>query len=57
MINLFYGSMLGGTHMLRHTGMCHPNEVLFHQKTLGPILVNKKKKKKKKIKLKKKKSP
>ena len=28
----------GGTHMLRHTGMCHPNGLLFHQKSLdmGP---------------------
>ena len=33
----------GGTHMFRHTGMCHPNELLFHQKSLdmGPILVKK----------------
>ena len=32
----------GGTHhMLRHTGMCCPNGLLFHQKSLdmGPILV------------------
>ena len=30
-----------GTHMLRHTGMCRPSELLFHQKSLdmGPILV------------------
>ena len=29
--------------MLRHTGMCHPNGLLFHQKYLdmGPILVKK----------------
>ena len=29
--------------MLRHTGMCCPNELLFHQKSLnmGPILVKK----------------
>ena len=29
----------GGTHKLRHTGMCHFNESLFHKKTLnmGPI--------------------
>ena len=29
----------GGTHMLRHTGMCRPNGSLFHQKSLdmGPI--------------------
>ena len=27
--------------MLKHTGMCHPNGLLFHQKSLdmGPILV------------------
>ena len=33
----------GGTHMLRHTGMCRPNGLLFHQKSLdmGPILVKK----------------
>ena len=33
----------GGTHMLRHTGMCHPNGLLFHQKSLdmGPISVKK----------------
>ena len=24
----------GGTHMLRHTGMCHPHGLLFHQKYL-----------------------
>ena len=31
----------GDTHMLRHTGMCRPNGLLFHQKSLdmGPILV------------------
>ena len=29
----------GGTHMLRHMGMCCPNGLLFHQKSLdkGPI--------------------
>ena len=29
--------------MLRHTGMCRPNGLLFHQKSLdmGPILVQK----------------
>ena len=29
--------------MLRHTGMCHPNGLLFHQKSLdmGPTLVKK----------------
>ena len=33
----------GGTHMLRHTGMCHPNGLLFHQKSVDmvPILVKK----------------
>ena len=33
----------GGTHMLRHTGMCRPNGLLFQQTSLdmGPILVNK----------------
>ena len=33
----------GGTHMLRHKGMCHPNGLLLHQKSLdmGPILVKK----------------
>ena len=33
----------GGTHMLRHTGMCRPNGLLFQQKSLdmGPILVKK----------------
>ena len=33
----------GGTHMLRHTGMCRPNGLLFHQKSLdmGPTLVKK----------------
>ena len=34
----------GGTHMLRHTGMCRPNGSLFHQESLdmlGPILVKK----------------
>ena len=33
----------GGTHLLRHTGMCCPNRLLFHQKSLdmGPILVKK----------------
>ena len=32
-----------GAHMLRHTGMCHPNGLLFHQKSLDmdPILVKK----------------
>ena len=25
----------GGTHMLRHTGMCCPNGLLFHQKAHG----------------------
>ena len=32
-----------GTHMLRHTGMCCPNGLLFRQKSLdmGPILVKK----------------
>ena len=36
-------SSRGGTHMLRHTGMCHPNGLLSHQKSLnmGPILVKK----------------
>ena len=31
----------GGTHMLRHTGMCRPNGPHFHQKSLdmGPMLV------------------
>ena len=31
----------GGTHMLRHMGMCRPNGLVFHQKSLdeGPILV------------------
>ena len=31
----------GGTHMLKPTGMCHLNGLLFHQKSLdmGPILV------------------
>ena len=34
----------GGTHMLRHTWMCRPNGLVFHQKSLdkGPILVKKK---------------
>ena len=34
----------GGTHMLMHMGMCYPNGLLFHQKSLdmGPILVKKK---------------
>ena len=29
----------GGTHMLRHMGMCHPNVLVFYQKSLdmGPI--------------------
>ena len=29
--------------MLRHMGMCHPNGLLFHQKSLdmGPIMVKK----------------
>ena len=33
----------GGTHMLRHMGMCHQNGLLFHQKSLdmGPNLVKK----------------
>ena len=33
----------GGTHMLKHTGMCRPNWLLFQQKSLdmGPILVKK----------------
>ena len=33
----------GGTHMLRHTGMCCPNGLLFHQKSLdmGHTLVKK----------------
>ena len=33
----------GGTHMLRHTEICRPNGLLFHQKSLdkGPILVQK----------------
>ena len=33
----------GGTHMLRQTGMCRPNGLLFHQKSsdMGPTLVNK----------------
>ena len=33
----------GGTYMLRHTGMCRPNGLIFHQKSLdmGPILVKK----------------
>ena len=33
----------GGTHMLRHTGMYHPNREVFHPKSLnkGPILVKK----------------
>ena len=33
----------GGPHMLRHTGMCRTNGLLFHQKSLdmGPILVKK----------------
>ena len=31
----------GGTHMLRHTGMCRLNGLVFHQKSLdnGPISV------------------
>ena len=30
-------------HMLKHMGMCHPNGLLFHQKSfdMGPILVKK----------------
>ena len=30
---------MGGTHMLRRTGMCCPNGLLFHQKSfdMGPI--------------------
>ena len=41
----FRGGGGGGTHMLRHTGMCCPNGLLFHQKSLdmGPILQQKKK--------------
>ena len=33
----------GVTHMLRHTGMCRPNGLLFYQKSLdmGPTLVKK----------------
>ena len=33
----------GGTYMLMHTGMCRPNGLLFHQKSLdmGPTLVKK----------------
>ena len=33
----------GGTHMLRHTGMCRPNGLLFHQKSLDmdPLLFKK----------------
>ena len=33
----------GGTHMLRHTGMCRQNGLLFQQKSsdMGPILVKK----------------
>ena len=33
----------GGTHMLRHTGMCLPNGLLFHQRSLdvGPVLIKK----------------
>ena len=33
----------GGTLMLKHTGMCRPNGLLSHQKSLdmGPILVKK----------------
>ena len=32
-----------GIHMLRHTGMCCPNGLLFHQKSIdmSPILVKK----------------
>ena len=35
--------MPGGTHMLRHMGMCLPNGLLFHPKSvdIGPILVKK----------------
>ena len=34
---------VGDTHMLRYTGMCRPNGLHFHQKSLdmGPILVKK----------------
>ena len=59
---ILYTGPVGGTHMLRHTGMCRPNGLLFHQKILrhgshfgekklseeGPISQNFQKKKKKK---------
>ena len=40
---LVWNQSRGGTHMLRHTGMCRPNGLLFHQKSLdmGPTLVKK----------------
>ena len=41
--SLHINSPWGGTHMLRHTEMCRPNVLLFHQNSLdmGPILVKK----------------
>ena len=33
----FYPGAQGGTNMLQHTGMCHPNGLLFHQKSLDKI--------------------
>ena len=44
LLNVFASQGGGGTHMLRHTGMCRPNGLLFHQKSLdmSPILVKKK---------------
>ena len=41
--NKFAEQAAGGTHMLRHTGMYCPNQLVFHQKSLdkGPILVKK----------------
>ena len=43
--SLYERSIPGGTHMLRYMGMCCPNGLLFHQKSLdmGPILVKKQK--------------
>ena len=42
-IEIFMITSRGGTHMLRHTGMCRPNGLLFQQKSfdMGPILVKK----------------